>query len=97
MPYSFSGIFAGQLLAFGRALGETMAVAMVIGNQNIMPEGLFSAGSTIATVIANEYPEASGVHIAALTEIGLILFLITIVFGFAGRIIINRMGMRGTA
>jgi len=97
LPYSFSGIFAGQLLAFGRALGETMAVAMVIGNQNIMPDNLFSAGSTIATVIANEYPEASGTHIAALTEIGLILFLITIVFGFMGRIIINRMGMRGTA
>lgn len=97
IPYSFSGIFAGQLLAFGRALGETMAVAMVIGNQNIMPTGLFSAGSTIATVIANEYPEASGIHIAALTEIGLILFLITIAFGFVGRIIINRMAMRGTA
>jgi len=96
LPYSFSGIFAGQLLAFGRALGETMAVAMVIGNQNIMPNSLFSAGSTIATVIANEYPEASGVHIAALTEIGLILFLITIAFGFVGRIIINRMAMRGT-
>lgn len=96
LPYSFSGIFAGQLLAFGRALGETMAVAMVIGNQNIIPENLFSAGSTISAVIANEYPEASGLHIAALTEIGLILFAITIVFGFIGRIIINRMAMRGT-
>ena len=96
LPYSFSGIFAGQLLAFGRALGETMAVAMVVGNQNLMPDGLFSAGSTISTVIANEYPEASGTHIAALTEIGLILFLITIVFGFLGRIIIDRMALRGT-
>jgi len=96
LPYAFSGIFAGQLLAFGRALGETMAVAMVIGNQNVMPDSLFSAGSTIATVIANEYPEAAGLHISALTEIGLILFLITIAFGFAGRVIINRMAMRGT-
>lgn len=96
VPYSFSGIFAGQLLAFGRALGETMAVAMVIGNQNIMPTGLFSSGSTIASVIANEYPEASGLHIAALTEIGLILLVITMVFGFAGRFIINKMAVRGT-
>lgn len=96
LPYSFSGIFAGQLLAFGRALGETMAVAMVIGNQNVVPDGLFSAGSTIAAVIANEYPEASGLHISALTEIGLILFLITIVFGFIGRTVIRRMALRGT-
>jgi len=96
LPYSFSGIFAGQLLAFGRALGETMAVTMVIGNQNIVPTGLFSAGSTISAVIANEYPESTGIHISALTEIGLILFLITIVFGFLGRVVINRMAMRGT-
>jgi phosphate transport system permease protein len=95
LPYSFSGIFAGQLLAFGRALGETMAVAMVVGNQNILPDGLFSAGSTISAVIANEYPEASGLHIAALTEIGLILFLITVAFGFLGRILIRRLSVRG--
>ena len=91
LPYSFSGIFAGQLLAFGRALGETMAVAMVIGNMNVIPENFLAPGSTIASVIANEYPESSGLHTAALTEIGLVLFLITIVFSLVGRIIIGRM------
>jgi phosphate transport system permease protein len=95
VPYAISGIFAGQLLAFGRALGETMAVAMVIGNMNQIPGNLFEAGSSIASVIANEYAESSGVHTAALTEIGLILFIITILFGFAGRRIIKRLSARG--
>ena len=95
IPNAISGIFAGQLLAFGRALGETMAVAMVIGNMNQVPTNLFSAGSSIASVIANEYAESSGAHTAALTEMGLILFVITILFGFAGRQIIKRLMVRG--
>jgi phosphate transport system permease protein len=94
LPYSGSGIFAGMLLGFGRALGETMAVTMVIGNINIIPGGIFSGGNTIASVIANEYAESSGVHRAALTEIGLLLFVITILFGFAGRWIINKMSIK---
>jgi phosphate transport system permease protein len=94
IPHSSSGIFAGMLLAFGRALGETMAVTMVIGNQNIIPTSIFSGGSTIASVIANEYAESSGIHRAALTEIGLLLFVITILFGFTGRWIINRMSIK---
>jgi phosphate transport system permease protein len=95
VPQAISGIFAGQLLAFGRALGETMAVAMVIGNMNLIPTSLWSGGSSIASVIANEYAESSGTHTAALTALGLILFIITILFGLAGRGIIKRLSVRG--
>lgn len=93
-PYSLSGIFAGQILAFGRALGETMAVAMVIGNLRKVPHSIFEPGSTIASVIASEYNEATPLHASALTELGLILFVITIAFSFLGRIIINKMSVR---
>lgn len=91
MPYARSGIFAGLLLAFGRALGETMAVTMVIGNRNELPSGIFSAGNTISSVIVNEYAEGAPLHLSALTELGLILFTITILFGLIGRIFIRRM------
>jgi len=94
-PYSAGGIAAGILLAFGRALGETMAVTMVIGNSNSIPKSIFEPANTMASVIANEFAEAtSDVHLAALIEIALILFLITILFGLAGRFIINRMAVK---
>jgi phosphate transport system permease protein len=96
LPHAISGIFAGQLLAFGRALGETMAVAMVIGNMNIIPTSLWSGGSSIAALIANEYAESSGVHTAALTALGLVLFVITILFGMAGRSIIKHLSVGGS-
>jgi phosphate transport system permease protein len=95
VPYAISGILAGELLAFGRALGETMAVAMVVGNMNLIPKSIFDPGSSIASLIANEYAESSGVHTAALTELGLILFVITIAFSFIGRMVINRMAVKG--
>jgi len=94
LPYSVSGIFAGQLLAFGRALGETMAVAMVIGNLRQIPSSIFAPGSSIASVIASEYNEALPLHASALTELGLILFVITVAFGFLGRAVINRLSVR---
>jgi phosphate transport system permease protein len=91
LPYSSSGIFAGILLSFGRALGETMAVTMVIGNMNSIPTGLFAPGNTISSLIANEFTEASDpMYVSALIEAGLILFIITMVFGVLGRFIINK-------
>ncbi|HNZ27699.1 MAG TPA: phosphate ABC transporter permease subunit PstC, partial [Spirochaetota bacterium] len=60
LPYAFSGIFAGIVLSLGRALGETMAVTMVIGNRNELPSGLLSPANTIASVIANNFNEADG-------------------------------------
>src|SRR5476651_867728 len=80
LPYTRSGLFAGVLLSLGRALGETMAVTMVIGNTALMPKNIFSTGNTMASVIANELGEADKrVYNAALIELGLVLFLVTVV------------------
>lgn len=94
IPQSFSGIFAGVLLSFGRALGETMAVTMVIGNTNTIPTGLFSTGNTMASVIANEFTEAiSPLHLSSLIEIGLLLFVVTLVINYTGRYIIKKLSI----
>ena len=79
------GIVGGIILGLGRALGETMAVTMVIGNSPEIHRSLLSTGSSMASVIANEYAEAtSDLHLSALTEIGLALFIVTIIVnGFA--------------
>lgn len=94
LPYARSGIISGILLALGRAIGETMAVTMVIGNANIMPQSLFSPGNSMASIIANEFTEATGkLHISALIEIGLILFLVTLVINISGKFIIKKMSI----
>lgn len=95
LPYASSGIFAGILLAFGRALGETMAVTMVIGNKNHIPKGILDAGQTIASLIANEFAEAGDLKLSALSEIALILFVLTLIFGILGRYIVKKMSLRG--
>ena len=90
-PYARSGIFAGILLAFGRAFGETMAVTMVIGNYNFLPKNIFSPANTMASLIANEFTEATkDIHLSALIEIGLLLFLITFLINFLGNQIIKK-------
>jgi len=82
---------AGILLSLGRALGETMAVTMVIGNTSIIPEGIFSPGNTMASVIANEFTEADRtIYLSALIELALILFLVTVVINLIGRRIIKQ-------
>ena len=92
LPYSISGIIAGFLLSLGRALGETMAVTMVIGNSSFLPKNVFSPSNTMASVIANEFTEATGnLHLAALIEIGLFLFLVTAGLNIIGRWIVNRL------
>jgi phosphate transport system permease protein len=91
LPYTKSGLFAGVLLSLGRALGETMAVTMVIGNTNLIPKSLFSPGNTMASVIANEFTEADHpVYLSALIELGLVLFLVTVVINMVGKSIIKR-------
>ena len=91
LPYSKSGLFAGVLLSLGRALGETMAVTMVIGNTSIIPKNIFSLGNTMASVIANEFTEAANpVYLSALIELGLVLFLVTVVINMVGKRIIQR-------
>jgi len=77
LPYVRRGAIGAVMLGLGRALGETMAVTFVIGNSHDFPKGLFDAGSTIASTIANEFNEASGLQASALIALGLVLFLIT--------------------
>ncbi|MGL4560988.1 MAG: phosphate ABC transporter permease subunit PstC [Brevinema sp.] len=89
LPYAKSGIIAGILLTLGRALGETVAVTMVIGNRNQIPTSIFSPAQTISSLIANEYGEASGLKQSALIEAGLILIIITLLFSLLGRFIIR--------
>jgi len=91
LPYTKSGLFAGILLSLGRALGETMAVTMVIGNTSLIPTSIFSPGNTMASVIANEFTEAaSTVYLSSLIELGLVLFLVTVVINMVGKRIIKR-------
>ncbi|OFX84274.1 MAG: phosphate ABC transporter permease subunit PstC [Bacteroidetes bacterium GWF2_33_16] len=90
-PNARSGIVASYILALGRALGETMAVTMLIGNANIIPKGLFSTGNTMASLIANQFGEADGLKLSALIAIGLLLFLITGIVNAIGKYIIRKM------
>jgi len=91
IPYTKSGLFAGILLSLGRALGETMAVTMVIGNTSLMPTSIFAPGNTMASVIANEFTEADHtVYLSALIELGLVLFLVTVVINMIGKRIIKQ-------
>lgn len=91
LPYTKSGLFAGILLSLGRALGETMAVTMVIGNTSMIPTNIFAPGNTMASVIANEFNEADHtLYWSALVELGLVLFLVTVVINIIGKRIIKR-------
>ncbi len=91
LPVAKSGIFAGIILSLGRALGETMAVTMVVGNNNMMPDSLFAPGNTIASLIANEFAEADNeTHLAALIFLGLVLFVVTGIINLSGKLVIRR-------
>ncbi len=79
LPYTQTGVIGGVMLGLGRALGETMAVTFVIGNANRMPTSLFSPGTSIASVLANEFGEAEGLHFNTLFALGFLLFCITFV------------------
>jgi phosphate transport system permease protein len=94
LPFARVGIMGGVILALGRALGETMAVTMVIGNQAASPSpSLFNTGYTLSSVIANQFGEATpGLFISALLEAGFILLIITLVTNILARVLIARMG-----
>ncbi len=94
LPYAGSGILAGILLSLGRALGETMAVTMVIGNRNSIPNSIFSPANTLASIIANEFTEATdSLYLASLVELALVLFLVTTFLNTLGKWIIHRMAV----
>lgn len=92
IPYSRSGILGGVILGFGRALGETMAVTMVIGNTPKISLSLFDPGYTISSVLANEFAEATEkLHVSVLVELGLILFVISILMNSMAKLLLWRM------
>ena len=97
LPYSRAGIFGAALLGLGRALGETMAVTMVIGNSPEIHASLFAAGYSLPAVIANEFAEAtSGLHTGALAGLALVLFGITLLLNALARLLVRAVA-RGPA
>lgn len=98
VPFARLGIMGSIFLAFARALGETMAVTMVIGNDPAVHASLFAPGYTIAAVIANEFTEATGkIYPAALVELGLVLFFLTLILNGLARILILVTTEKGSA
>src|SRR5947207_15690089 len=92
LPYARSGIFGSIFLALARALGETMAVTMVIGNRPEVSASLFAPAYTMAAVLANEFTEATDdLYLSALVEIGLVLFVITLLVNSLSRLLIWSM------
>jgi phosphate transport system permease protein len=97
IPYAKLGIFGSIFLSLARALGETMAVTMVIGNDPKISASLLASGYSIAAVIANEFTEATGtIYPAALVELGLVLFCLTIIINGAARLMIMATTGKGS-
>ena len=96
LPEARTGIFGAITLGAGRALGETIAVAMVIGSNPQIPKSLFSTGATLSSTIATEFGEASGAQLAALGALALILMVITASVN-AGARTLTRRALRGHA
>ncbi|MGZ3586037.1 MAG: phosphate ABC transporter permease subunit PstC [Candidatus Limnocylindrales bacterium] len=93
IPYGRSGIFGAIVLGLSRALGETIAVTMVIGNNLDLTPSLLHPGYTMASVIANEFTEAtSPLYVSALIEIGLVLFVLTLIVNAIAQLLIHRVG-----
>ena len=90
LPYARNGIVGGALLGLGRALGETMAVTMGIGDSTDIHASLFAPGYTLPAIIANEFAEAtSSLHVAALAGLGLVLFGITVVLNAVEHLLVH--------
>lgn len=89
LPASRSGIAAAYILALGRALGETMAVTMLIGNTDQMPTSLLDTGQSMASLIANQFGEAQGLKLSSLMAIALSLFLITAIINAIAKLVLK--------
>lgn len=94
LPAAFSGVVGGTMLALGRAMGETMATTMVIGNANQINFSLFDQGSTIASLLANQFAEASGLQVSSLMYAAFVLFLITLVVNVLAELVVRRVRMK---
>lgn len=97
VPTAATGIFGAIILGFGRALGETMALAMLAGNANVISWSLFSPANTLAALLANHFPEADQVEVGALMYAALVLLAITLVVNIVGTLILQRAdaGLKG--
>lgn len=98
IPYGRSGILGAVILGLGRALGETMAATMVIGNSLELSASVFHPSNTMASIIVNEFAEAvSGLHTSVLIEIALVLFLLTLLLNIAARLLVWRVAKEPAA
>jgi phosphate transport system permease protein len=91
LPTAFSGIVGGIMLALGRAMGETMAVTMVIGNANKANLSIFDQGSTVSSLLANQFAEASGMQVSSLMYAALVLFFLTLLVNIFAQMIVRRV------
>ncbi len=91
IPAAFSGIVSAVMLALGRAMGETMAVTMLIGNSNNISISLLAPANTIASLLANQFSEASGLQVAALMYAALVLFFLTLVVNILAELVVLRV------
>lgn len=91
IPAAFSGIVSAVMLALGRAMGETMAVTMLIGNSNNISASLFAPSNTISSLLANQFAEASGLQVGALMYAALVLFVLTLVVNILADLIVMRV------
>jgi len=94
LPSATRGIFGGVVLAFGRALGETMALAMLVGNRNVISLSLFSPANTLAALLANSFPEARPKDVGVLMYAALVLLGITLLVNIIGSVILERTTTR---
>jgi phosphate transport system permease protein len=97
LPYARAGIMGGVILALGRALGETLAVAMVIGDSQDVIRSLWGNASTMASVIANQFGDAQELlHRSSVVTLGFILFFVSVGVNLLARVLIQRLTPKGT-
>ena len=94
LPYAASGVLGAIILGLGRAAGETMAVTFIIGNSPQLFSSLFDQGATLASIIAGQFPEAGGILLSVLIELGLVLFIITILINVSARLMVALLSKR---
>jgi phosphate transport system permease protein len=93
-PHARSGVVAAVIIGFGRAVGETIAVALVVGSSPQLTEKIFGPGDTMASIIANQFGEASGTHRATLIGLGVVLLALTVLIGIVARTVLARADKR---
>jgi phosphate transport system permease protein len=92
LPMASTGIVGAAVLALGRAMGETMALAMLVGNNNQISASLFAPANTIASLLANSFGEASGLQVAALMYLSFILMALTLAINAVAEVVLERTG-----